>query len=146
MLNIKSLRKGERVSLTQYLEVVSTNPNTETIEALMQDGTPITIRGKELVETMASNSQYEETRKVGKHDLASVLQRAGDKVFTVCYLKADKSERILTGYFVSAEPNLGRTQVIDLEVDPKDKTKGFRLIDNREVKWIVLNNVKYTSK
>jgi hypothetical protein len=146
MLNIKSLRRGERVSLTQYLEVVSTNPNTETIEALMQDGTPITIRGKELVETMASNSQYEETRKVGKHDLASVLQRAGDKVFTVCYLKADKSERILTGYFVSAEPNLGRTQVIDLEVDPKDKTKGFRLIDNREVKWIVLNNVKYTSK
>jgi len=146
MLKINSLREGEKLSFTQYLTVLSVDKKNNSIIASQTDGTPIEIYGVELIESMYSNSQYEQTIKAGKHELASLLQGAGDKIFTVCYLKSDKSERVLTGHFVRSEPNLGRTQVIDLNIDPKDKTKGLRLVDNREIKWIVLDNIKYVSQ
>jgi len=146
MLKLNSLQEGEKLSFTQYLTVVSVDKTEGSIIASKPDGGHIKFLGTEMIESMYSNSQYEKTIKAGKHELASVIQKAGDKIFTVCYTKADKSERILTGHFVAAEPNLGRTQVIDLDVDPNDKSEGLRLVDNREIKWVVLSGVRYIAQ
>jgi len=143
MLKIKDLQPGEKLSVTQYLTVDSVS--TDSIVATNRDGQVITFRGKEMIEAMHSGAQYNETKKVGKHDLATKLQTAGDKVFTVSFNKINGEERILTGHYKSSEPNLGRTNVIDLNVSADDKSKGIRLVDNREINWIVLDCIKYTS-
>jgi len=146
MLKFNSLQEGEKLSFTQYLTIVSIDKKDGSIIAANPAGGNIKFSGVDMIESMFSNSQYEKTVKAGKHELATVLQTAGDKVFTVCFTKADKSERVLTGHFVNSEPNLGRTQVIDLNVAPDDKTKGLRLVDNREIKWVVLNGTRYIAQ
>lgn len=145
MLNFNSLKEKEMISFTQYLKVVKINKKEESITVEDRNGNPIHIGGKDLIESMYSNSQYNETQKVGKHELAGVLQTAGDKIFTICFTKSDKTERILTGHFLGIEPNLGRTKVLDLNIDPKDPTKGIRLVDNREIKWVVIDDTRYIS-
>lgn len=50
-------------------------------------------------------------------------------------------ERTLTGYLVHTEPKLGRSQVVDLEVESGQHN--LRLVDHRTINWMILRNVKY---
>jgi hypothetical protein len=145
MLKHSKLKKGERVSFTQYFQVEQVTKDG--IIALDRDGQTIEIRGKELVEeSFYSNSQYTQEIKAGKNELAGYLQSAGDKIFTVCFEKQDKTERILTGFYLSAETNLGRTKVVDLDLPKDDKSQGIRLVDNRTIKWLVIDQIKYIAQ
>ncbi|MBH22942.1 MAG: hypothetical protein CMH57_00515 [Myxococcales bacterium] len=51
-------------------------------------------------------------------------------------------ERTLVGYLLTAEPKLGRSMVIDLEV-PSGK-HNIRMVDHRTIQSLVLKNVLYT--
>lgn len=53
-------------------------------------------------------------------------------------------ERVLTGYLVRAEPVMGRSQVIDLELDPSKHR--LRLVDHRNIQWLIYKNVRYFAK
>ena len=50
-------------------------------------------------------------------------------------------ERTLVGYLVHTEPKLGRSQVVDLEVEQGQHA--LRLVDHRTINWLILKNVKY---
>lgn len=50
-------------------------------------------------------------------------------------------ERTLIGYLVHTEPKLGRSQVVDLEVE--EGQHNLRLVDHRTINWMILKNVKY---
>jgi hypothetical protein len=147
MLNFNDLVAGEFISLTQYFKVKSINKKTGQLFVTNDDGEDIVLEGKSFLETnLYSAAQYSEIITCKKSDLVDVLRSAKDQVFAVCYLKQDKTERLLIGHYIKDEPNLGRTLVRDLEIDKKDKTKGFRLVDNREIKFVIFNNVKYIFK
>ena len=147
MLDLNKLREGEKLSMTEYFTVEQIMPQDGAILARNSAGSLINISGKEMIESrFNSNSQYNEEIKAGKNEMAGKLQTAGDKVFTVCFEKQDGSERILTGHLVSAEPNLGRTKVIDLNVGADDKSKGIRQVDNRTIKWLVIDNQKLSAQ
>jgi len=144
MLKFDDLQPGERVSLTQYFEVQSIDKSKEQLVVKNRNGQLVTITGKNMIESgFYSNIQYKSQAKVGKTVIAEKLQNAGDKIFKVRFTKADGEERTLTGYVVSSEPNLGRTKVIDLSVDPQDGSGGFRLIDNRTIIDLVVDGVLY---
>ena len=49
-------------------------------------------------------------------------------------------EKELVGRLSRAEGKLGRSLVVDLP------TQGYRTVDHRTLKWIVVDNVKYTVK
>jgi len=51
-------------------------------------------------------------------------------------------ERTLIGYLLNAEPKLGRSMVIDLQV-PAGK-HNIRMIDHRTIQSLILKNVRYT--
>lgn len=143
MLKHNSIQVGEKISMTDYFTVKSIHEGG--IVATNSAGVDITINGTEMIESkFNSNSQYTETVKAGKNALAEILQTAGDKIFTVCFEKKDGSERVLTGHFISSEPNLGRTKVIDLEIPIGQHN--FRQIDNRTIKWIVTDQTKYVAQ
>ena len=49
-------------------------------------------------------------------------------------------EHTLFARLSKAEGKLGRSLVVDLP------TQGYRQVDHRSIKWIVIDNVKYTLK
>ena len=53
-------------------------------------------------------------------------------------------ERTIVGYLIHTEPKMGRTSVVDLEIDPKKYR--LRLVDHRTINWLILKNVKYVVK
>jgi len=142
--NFKDIKTGEFLSFTQYLKVLSKTKDSITVNN--QYGEELEICGVDLIETLHSAGQFSKTVKASKHEMVEALQHAKDKVFTVCFIKADKSERILVGHLNSIEAHLGRTQVVDLEVPVGDRTEGLRLVDNREIKWVVLDGTKYIAQ
>lgn len=52
-------------------------------------------------------------------------------------------ERTLVGYLFSTEPEMGRSRVIDLEVEGGHRE---RLVDHRGIRWLILERVKYAVK
>lgn len=145
MLKSSKVMDGEFLSWTTYVKVLNADPNQLTV-VNMENGQEFSIRGKELIESMNSAAQFEETRKCSKHELVIALQNAKDKVFTASFTKQNGEERVLTGHLISFDGMLGRTQVRDLEIPSSDPTKGLRLIDNRSLSWLVLDGVKYIAQ
>jgi hypothetical protein len=140
--DFKNIQKGEFLSCTEYYKVISKDANSIKVEN--QLGEELTITGPSYIESFQSAGQYHTTVKAAKHEMISHLHDAKDKVFTVCFEKADKSERILVGHLVSIEAHLGRTKVIDIEIPLGENN--LRLIDNRTISWIVLDGIKYIAQ
>ena len=119
---------------------------------------------------MNNSSVFEEEEKISLTNVATKLAEANSKCFTVCFttkvdekmvqekLKGVKGklsaaqakdlakdvligkETQLTGRLSRAEGKLGRSLVIDLP------TQGYRQVDHRTLKWLVIDNIKYTVK
>lgn len=142
--NFKDIQVGEYLSCTEYFKVISKDANS--IRVSNQLGEELTVTGPSYIESYHSAGQFTSTVKATKHEMISKLHDAKDKIFTVCFEKANGEERILIGHLVSVEAHLGRTKVIDVQVALGDKTEGIRLIDNRTIQWIVLDNVKYIAQ
>jgi hypothetical protein len=53
-------------------------------------------------------------------------------------------ERTLVGHLVEAEPTMGRSSVIDLQI-PKG-SHNLRQVDHRTLNWIIFKNIKYVVK
>ena len=51
-------------------------------------------------------------------------------------------ERTIRGKVVKVEPKLGRTQVIDQDVNDDHKE---RLVDHRTINWLIFQNIKYVA-
>jgi hypothetical protein len=106
----------------------------------------IKIAGKDLIENSLSADQFTTTEKVTKTEAAEILISLFNRPFTVSFLKADKSERVLRGRFVRHEALLGRSMVEDLD-EPADSPKGrIRQVDHREINFIICEGVKYVVK
>lgn len=109
----------------------------------VDSNTKFDIIGKDLHDKLLSADQFSEEKKVTKTEAAELLVNSRNVPFTVCFLKADKTERKLRGRLVSPEPLLGRSHVEDLDVTEKHK---LRLVDHREILWIIVSGVKYVVK
>jgi hypothetical protein len=140
-LDFNKIKQGEKMSFTNYVTVDKIDKKSEMIEVTAVNGSKFLVKGKELIEGFHSNSQFQKTEKLGMNALAEKLQTAGDKIFTVEYLKADKSKRVLTGHFLSSEANLGRSNVRDLEISTGNS---MRQVDHRTIQSIIIDGTKYT--
>jgi hypothetical protein len=106
----------------------------------------IKISGKDLIENSLSADQFTATEKVTKTEAAEILISLFNRPFTVSFLKADKSERVLRGRFIKHEALLGRSMVEDLD-ESADNPKGrIRQVDHREILWITVEGIRYIVK
>ena len=130
----------------------------------------VTVDKSILAESMQNAHVWEEEQQLSMTQLATVLTEANNMVFTACFttkpsekkvaedLSALKgkpdakkakelakecllgNEQTLVCRLSKAEGKLGRSLVIDIP------TQGYRQIDHRTIKWIILDNVKYIVK
>ncbi len=139
-----SIKTGDRMSMTYYLRVNGVNKTEGSIDVTDQNGNNFTIRGKSLIEnTINSAGQYTTTEKISRTEMVDKLESAGDSVFTVNFDKQDGTNRTLVGHLISAEPKMGRSNVVDLEVVTGHNT---RQVDHRTLQYLVLKGIKYTVK
>ena len=113
----------------------------------------IKIAGPALIRNSLSADQFATTEKVTKTEAAEILISLHNRPFTVCFLKTDKSdtkadkvERVLRGRLIKHEALLGRSMVEDLD-ESVDSPKGrVRLVDHREIIYIIVEGIKYVVK
>jgi hypothetical protein len=139
-----NIKEGEYLSFTQYLKVNS--KTKDSIIVTNQFDQQLEITGIDLIESLNSAGQHNQVKIAGKNEIIDILHSAKDKVFTVNFIKIDNSERTLIGRLYNIESQMGRTNVVDLEIPKGDKTYGIRQIDNRQINWIVLDGTKYVTK
>jgi hypothetical protein len=101
------------------------------------------VRGVSLIKSFTSASQFVETERVTRTELARLLVNAGALPFTVWFRKADGEEREMTGTLAAHEDLMGRSMVRDFDVK---SAAPLRQVDHRTIFGLVLDGVKYVLK
>lgn len=142
--DFSKLKKGDRLSETQYYSVLSIDD--ETMRVKNERGFEFSVSREIVEEGMFNATQYTEIKKLSRTAIVNILESTGGAIFTVNFdmkptddsvlgvLKtftiADFSDqsrlahlskkvahgenRTLTGYMISTEAKMGRSKVIDL--------------------------------
>lgn len=166
-----TLKVGDRLSETQYYEVVSTDQNRMRVKN--ERGFEFTVSKEIVEEGMYNASQFTETKKISRTAMVDILESTNGHIFTVNFDKkptdqsvlevlksftladfadsgklAHISEKIargenrtLTGYMLAPEVKMGRSKVIDLAEAAPGNS---RLVDHRTLNWLIFKGVKYT--
>lgn len=139
------VKKNDLMAFVYYAKVVSVSPTGESVRVQsLNDGIgEIVITGRELIENSHSADQSLEDVKVSKTRAAEILVGSPNRPLTVCFEKADGTERVLRGKLVKPEPLLGRSMMEDMDVDGKDR---LRQVDHRTIQYIIVDGVKYVVK
>ena len=138
-INGREIVENEMCSAEQFTETEKVT-RTELAELLETAG--------DAIFTVCFSKQVKE--KDAKKALESFLDQKGrktelkKKVKDLAKQVLGGEERKLIGYLLRTEPKMGRSQVIDLEID-KDKHR-IRLVDHRTLRWLILKGVKYEVK
>lgn len=114
-----------------------------TVESLDGGIGEFQVQGEVLIASAGSADQVHETVPSTMTEIAERLISSHRRPLTVCFEKADGSERVLRGRLVDHEALLGRSRVEDLEQPAGDR---LRLVDHRTLKWLVVDGVKYELK
>jgi hypothetical protein len=144
LTNPADVQRGDIMALINFVRVTQRKPGSRTIMVQsVENGMEFEVEGNEIIEQMFSADRYTREEKKTKTELAEILLASNNVPFTVVFDKVDGTERTLRGRLQSAEPLLGRSNVIDLDV-----TSGIplRQVDHRTLKSIIVGGVKYTLK
>lgn len=136
------------IAFTTYAKVNDHFRNTLMVRDLHRE-TDFSITGMKLIKECLSADEYETTEKVTLTTLAQKLSEVGHRPFTVVFTKANGEERTLRGQMVKVETGLGRSEVIDFDLDnnpKKDFDTRVRQVDHRTLKSLIVDNVKYIIK
>lgn len=139
---INQIKQDDLMAFTYWGTVEDVNSSKKTLVVKDVDhGFEFQVRGKDLIENGFSADSHSEQKKVTKTAAAEMLIQAFNRPFSVCFKKADGSERILRGRLIKPEPLLGRSMVEDL--DKPANSHRNRQVDHRTIQWIVLEGTKY---
>lgn len=119
--------------------------------------TDIKIEGKDLIETCFSADLFAEEKKITRTEMAEILVTSYNRPFTVAFIKQDDAKaptarrkagedlavRVLRGMLISPEPLMGRSTVIDFDVEAEYKV---RQVDHRTLQWLIVDGIKYVVK
>ena len=164
--DVSKLEVGNTFSGTSYFRATAESGDNITTRCQHRD---VTV-SRDILETQMYNAAvFAETEKLCLTKVAKLLEEANTACFTVCFtakvdekavkerlakvtaaqikdkglLKAlaheilEGKETTITGRLSKAMGKLGRSLIIDLP------TQGFRLVDHRTLKWLIIKNVKY---
>ena len=138
------VKRGHMMALVYWVEVQAVYDGGADLRVRdIADNKDFEIHGFNLVKKCYSADVYEKEVKTTKTDMAEKLIAAHNMPFTVEFEKADGTIRMLRGKLISPEPLMGRSTVLDFDVQDKDP---LRLVDHRSIKSLILDNVKYVLK
>lgn len=125
---------------------------TETTKISKTELTEIFLKNANVVFTVSFNKQVKEADVVKE-----IMETYGDstpKTMEAAVKKAVKKalageERILTGYHTGVQDEFGRISAIDMNLEKtpgKDYDSRLRLVDPRQLNFLILKGVKYIVK
>lgn len=143
-----SVRKGDLMAIVSYVKVKEVLEKGGRVIKVtdIHHGHDFDITGVPLVESCLSAVQFSEEVKITKTDCAKLLMRSFNRPFTINWDKLpDKNgvreNRTLRGRLLHTEEDvLGYSHVEDLDLP------SVRMVDHREIYWLVVDGVKYTVK
>ena len=141
-LKIADVKPGHMVSMTFYCQVNSIGFNSlETTDLI--NNRPLRIKGLDLIQSLQSADYFDEVIHASKTSIKDELDKAGSDVFTICFNKKDGSERVMRGKLLDAATDEGFSAAWDLDKPAEDR---WRLINRREINWLILRGKKYVRK
>ena len=153
MNNQQKLKKNDVLVYKYYVKVDGVKKKTAFYDMIdvtdLERGQKFQIIGDALVVSGESADYYNKEEKKTKVQLAEMLANAFGTVFTVCFNKQDGEERVLRGYLLKSETGLGRSVVVDLDIDKDSNVKydnRQRQVDHRTLKYIIMHDTKYVLK
>ena len=142
MINATNVKRDDLMAFIYYAKV-DKNDSGHTLRVFdLDNNKDMWVQGQQLIENSFSADQYDNEEKVSKMKAAEILIHAHNRPLTVCFVKANGTERTLRGRLVKPEPLLGRSSVEDLDV----MGNRLRLVDHRTLKWIIVDGTKYVVK
>lgn len=147
-INPKAIDPGHIMAMTYYVKVTHVpKPGEQIVVDDLDTGVKmINVHGKDLLAKCQSADLYTEEVKVSMTKAAETLMASFNRPLTVAFQKKDKTERVLRGRLISTEPVMGRSMCQDLDIVRTPKEDGIRLVDHRELHWLIVDGVKYTVK
>jgi hypothetical protein len=134
------IKKGDWISRTSYFEVIREMPNQSFLIKNEAGRNWVVDEAVLLGENITSANWYEKEEKVTMTFLAGyITNQVYRDVFTVSFIKSNGEERLLTGYKLSTEHNLGRSLVQDVKSGP-------RQVDHRTIQYLIHRGTKYILK
>jgi len=175
MIKFRNLKKGDKLSETQYYTVEKVQGNKVQLKNILNENIVV---DKEYVETcLTSGDQFETEAKVNKTDLTKIFLENPNTVFSVSFNKKVKEtevvkevmdayegssvktmetaikkavkralngeERVLVGYHNGQQDDFGRVSAVDMNINDSSP---LRLVDPRELNFLILKGTKYTVK
>lgn len=143
------VKVGDILAFVNYVQVqevgsdASKQPGTKLKVKNVDTGEVINIEGKGLVENALSADFFQEEVPTSQSNLIDILMRSYNQPFTVVYEKQDGKERTLRGRLIKPDTRRGRSDVEDLDNEPKDR---YRQADHRTLSTVVVGGTKYTQK
>lgn len=137
-----------------YVEdcLTSAEQFTKEVKLSKTDLTKLFLENPNVAFTVSFNKQVKEA-DVTK-EIMDAYSDATPKVMEAAIKKAVKKalngeERILTGYHTGVQDEFGRVSAVDMNI-PKDPTKDYnsslRLVDPRQLNYLILKGTKYIVK
>lgn len=137
---LAAAKPGDVMAFTYYAKVKSVGADRLTVEGLDAGLGEFQVIGLPLIEGSASADQVHETVRVSMTEAARLLVESPRRPLTVCFNKADGTERVMRCRLVDHEALLGRSRVEDLDNPEGDR---LRLVDHRTLRWVVVDGIRY---
>lgn len=133
------IKNGDVVQLVYNVVVKDVQGNTIHVTDC-EKNIDFCIIGQTLRDSLRSADSHENREKLTKTEIVERLLSTHGGVFTVEFDKQDGTKRKLRGYLAKAEPLLGRSYCVDLDVPESTK---LRLVDHRTIHSLVFDGVYY---
>lgn len=139
------VKPNDLMALIHYVKVkqIAQDRNAMVVSPLDKLQTEITVNGRDLIVNALSADYYAEEVPSTMTEMAERLTTAYNRPLTVCFEKADGTERVLRGRFIRSETLLGRSYVEDLDQADDDR---LRLVDHRSILWLIVDGRKFVLK
>lgn len=135
---------GDFVAVVRFCKVKTVDVANKTIEVSdIDDKLEFSMSGDDMLSTLKSASEFKKQEKKTLTELATIVSQSFNKPLSVCFEKADNTERTMIGRIVKAEPLLGRSYMEDSEIETGNR---LRQVDHRTIKWVIVDGVKYSLK
>lgn len=139
--NKVEIKRGDWISRTSYFEVIRQMPTQSFLIRNEAGREWVVDEGVLQGENISSANWYEKEEKVTMTFLADyITSKVFRDIFTVSFIKSNGEERVLVGYKLSTEHNLGRSFVQDVE------KKSPRQVDHRTIQYLIHRGTKYILK
>lgn len=140
MVNPKKVQNGDIMAVIHWVKVVSGGGTNELKLHDLDRKQDFRVQGEELIASAMSADRYDKVSKVSRTKMVETLIASKNTPITAHYIKKDGTPRTVRCKWLSEEPKMGRSFILDLDKG------GPGQIDHRSLQYLICDDVRYELK